>query len=85
MTHSQRDRLRIGMTYEELVRLLGPPTRVNEGSSLLRGETVLASQATRAAITNKRFCRWERPEATYDLTISNDRLESIYHISENSP
>lgn len=76
------DRLRVGMSYDEVVRLLGEPSKVNPGTEMLemgpRGMVVGASEETRAQFSRTKYCMWKRPEGTYLLTIEDGKLASIY-------
>lgn len=75
------DRLRVGMTYDEVVRLLGEPSGVNPGTEMLEtgpGGVVVASEKTRAQLSRTKYCMWKRPEGRYLLTIEDGKLVSIY-------
>ena len=75
------DRLRVGMTYEEVVKLLGEPSGANPGTEMLEtgpGGMVGASEQTRAQLSRTKYCMWKRPEDRYLLTIENGKLVSIY-------
>jgi hypothetical protein len=75
------DKLRVGMTYDEVVRLLGEPSGVNPGTEMLetgpRG-VVVASEKTRAQLSSTKYCMWKRPEGRYLLIIEDGKLVKIY-------
>lgn len=90
MAKDLRDKLRIGMHYDELVQLLGTPSHVEEGAKLFRGATIVASsisgaERTKSYLRGLCFCCWRRPEAEYYLTLSDGRLESIHQILPPMP
>jgi len=69
------------MSYDEIVRLLGEPSGVNPGTEMLEtgpGGMVVASEETRARLSRTKYCKWERPEGRYLLTIEDGKLASIY-------
>ena len=73
--------LRVGMTYEEVVRLLGEPSGVNPGTEMLEtgpGGTVVASEGMRSRLSHTKYCMWNRPEGRYLLTIEDGKLSDIY-------
>jgi|GEM_PF-2216770 len=66
--------LLIGMTWDELVSVLGPPTSILEGSALLRERgqgAVYASPSAISKVSGMLFCRWERADGVYELTVEN--------------
>jgi len=79
--NSLGDRLYVGMTYKEIIKLLGEPSKVNPGTEMLetgpRG-VVVASEKTRAQLSHTMYCMWKRPEGIYALTIVDGKLASIY-------
>ena len=75
------DKLRIGMTYKEIVKLLGRPKKVNPGTEMLEtglGGVVLASENTRAELSRTKYCMWKRKEGRYLLTIVDNKLSNIH-------
>ena len=86
MEGNLKDKLRVGMTYEELTEILGEPTHIKNGSSLLAGSgKVIASENTRAYLQGTLFCCWKRPEAEYYLTITKGKLSKIHSINPPIP
>ena len=81
-----RDKLRVGMAYDELVQLLGEPSAVDEGSRLLSGRgTFIGSERTKAYLMRTRYCCWRRTEAEYYLTVTDGKLASIHSIVPSNP
>lgn len=75
------DRLRVGMTYDEVVKLLGEPSGVNPGTEMFEtgpGGIVVASEETRGQLSRTKYCMWKRPEGRYLLTIEDGKLANIY-------
>jgi hypothetical protein len=75
------DRLCIGMPYDEIVRLLGEPGRINPGTEMLEigsGGRVVASDETRAKLSKTQYCLWMRPEGRYLLVLEDGKLARIH-------
>ena len=67
-----KDSLKLGMSYNEVVRILGKPTTVTDGSKILGGSgKVIASRKSVDLINAKKFYSWERPEGIYRLTLTD--------------
>ena len=67
-----KDSLKLGMSYNEVLRILGKPTTVTDGSKILGGSgQVIASRKSVDLINAKKFYSWERPEGIYRLTFTN--------------
>jgi len=81
MASDLRDKLHVGMSYSELVKLLGEPSGVNEGNNLLKGSGPrIVSESTQSYLGRTRYCCWRRPEATYYLNITDDKLSKVHSI-----
>jgi hypothetical protein len=81
MENTLRDKLRIGMTYEELVELLGEPTAVTSGDDVLDGAgRVVGSPKAISAIRGTSFPCWKREGAEYYLTLVDGKLARIHSI-----
>jgi hypothetical protein len=78
-----RQELRVGMTMDELVELLGPPKRARSGAELLgtfRNVSIMTSDAAGAfsRLGGRRYCVWERPEGRYQLIVEGGKLVKIH-------
>jgi hypothetical protein len=82
LNKTQYEKLRIGMYYEEIVEILGKPTKKNTSTEILPTErkTIFLNANDSGVIKGYLFCYWDRPEARYFLTIKDDKLASIYKI-----
>ena len=72
--------LHIGMPFDQIVRLLGKPDGVNQGTEMLEPNprhTVAASGPTRQRLARTQYCMWKRPEGTYLLVVEDGKLASI--------
>ena len=77
--------MQVGMSYEEIVNILGQPT-----ASMGGNEVVNATQNARAEIPgslvnmmgNKTFMEWDTPNGMYKLVIENNKLANIFMIPE---
>jgi hypothetical protein len=75
------EKLRIGMTMQELVQLLGQPSNTNPGNEILGGQVTGISTSPgdmRDQLSRTLFAAWNRPEGIYMLTLVDDRLDHIY-------
>lgn len=90
-TTGSKARLRIGMSLDELITLLGEPTGVRRGADLWGGEgTVVVvgshdapSDALPLLQKTDYMCR-RRPEADYYLNIVDGKLDEIHRIVEKA-
>ena len=79
------EQLQVGMTLDEIVRILGPST-----ASIGGGEVVSMTQDIGATtpgslgnmMVGKMFMEWDRPEGIYKLVIENDRLARIFTVPD---
>jgi hypothetical protein len=79
------EQLQVGMSLDEIVRILGPST-----ASIGGGEVVSMTQDIGATIPGalgnmmgcKTFMEWERPEGIYKLVIENNRLARIFTVPD---
>jgi hypothetical protein len=85
MTHKDiEDKLRIGMSYEELIELLGEPTYVTDSSDLFGGSErvkVVGSRRSLGLLAGTLWCGWKRDEAEYMVTVVDGKLASITSIT----
>ncbi len=80
-------RLRVGMSLNEIINVLGPPTGSMGGSDVLNqagNEGSNFSASIENMIGAKTFMNWDRPEGTYRLVIENGRLSQIYSAPEST-
>lgn len=78
---SKKVEIVIGMSYSEVLNILGEPTSINTGAEVLSGSgPVLGNPDTIRQIYDTIFCYWDRPEATYELTFTAKKLTSISRI-----
>lgn len=75
---SKKDRLRIGMSLDEIVALLGTPASSADASDVLAGAP--AGSPPRA-LNGRAWYTWRLPEGVYVLTIQDGRLAGI----QNAP
>jgi hypothetical protein len=68
------EQLHIGMSFDEIVELLGDPAGVNPGTD----HVVRASELTGEMLAGTMYCKWERPEGTYLLVVEAGRLARIH-------
>jgi hypothetical protein len=82
MANSWTKELRIGMSMEELVRLLGEPSGTNPGSTILEGADVVSFGGdlteAREQLRKTLYCVWRRPEGMYMLVLFDGRLSKIH-------
>lgn len=79
------EQLQVGMSLDEIVRILGPCT-----ASIGGGEVVSMTQDIGATIPGalgnimggKTFMEWDRPEGIYKLVIENNRLARIFTVPD---
>ena len=76
-----KDKLQVGMTYKELVGVLGEPTCSTDGAILLEGPAVFAmSDDAKAKIARTVYYKWSRPEGDYDLVVLDGRLSMVQSV-----
>ena len=78
---SLKKKLYIGMTYTDLVALLGEPS-CSTGGDLLLGGPFAMSDDIRGKLAKSVFYKWSRPEGDYDLTILDGRLSNITSVPD---
>jgi hypothetical protein len=72
------EKLYIGMSYDEVVAILGEPAARQGGDAMLgRYGKVSGSPRAVAAIGQQEFCIWLRGEGEYDLVFQNGKLMNI--------
>jgi hypothetical protein len=74
---SKKAQLVLGMTFSELVALLGQPSSSVSSEDLLRGATSIMG----APPVGRQWFTWKRPEGTYTLTVQDGKLANI----QNAP
>lgn len=71
-------RLYIGMTFDEVCCVLGPPDDTNSGADMFGAGTVLLSSvnpaAARSRLSATKFCAWRRAEGMYLLAFEHEML-----------
>lgn len=78
-------RIRIGMTFNEVCAVLGPPLGTTSGSEMLGGKGKVTGVfsdpygmvETRSKLFSKKYCLWQRPEGDYELVFEHERLTTI--------
>jgi hypothetical protein len=82
-----KNKLKIGMHYDQVIQILGLPTSESTGESEIlggSGPVIFTSSKGKSdtinTIMSTRFCYWDRPEASYNLTFTRGTLTSIYRI-----
>ncbi len=86
MPNSLKDQLRIGMTYDEIVELLGDPTSTRRASDVLKkwsGAALVAFDPR--DVSGLMYCCWKRKEAEYYLNIENGKLVKIDSVTPPVP
>lgn len=81
-TNRPQPRIHIGMTFNDVCAVLGPPTATNPGSEILGGSGKVVGVTTAPeAISDMRsklyfttYCLWRRPEGIYSLVIEYDKV-----------
>lgn len=79
---THKDKLRIGMYYEEIIEILGEPMKKNTLTEIvpIEGKTFFLNSNDNKIVNGYLFCYWNRPEARYSLTIKDGKLAQIYKI-----
>jgi len=84
-----KNKLKIGISYNEVIEILGNPTDTGTGESEILGGSgpVIGTFTSRKGmsdtlneIRSTSFCYWDRPEGTYNLTFTYGKLTNIYRI-----
>lgn len=73
-----RDTLRLGMSREELIELLGPPTVTKSLEEILSNKKFVVFDGSESGISGAECAIWDRPEGLYQLVIKEQKLTKIY-------
>lgn len=73
------EKLRVGMTMDEVCNILGPPSSQLGGGDLLgMFGSVSGSRSAISSASQRRYVVWRTPEGEYKLVFVGDQLVDIY-------
>lgn len=87
-SESQENRagqLQVGMSYEEIVSILGQPTASMRGNEVLDVTQNVGAEVSNSLANmtgTKTFMQWDTPEGIYRLVIENNILVNIFMVPE---
>lgn len=80
--------LHIGMTFDEVCRVLGPPDDTNAGANMFGAQTVFFSTGdpaeARSRLMATKYCAWRRAEGAYLLTFESEMLVKAFSAPEGA-
>lgn len=81
------EQLEVGMSLDEIVDILGPPT-VSMGGGEVVNMTQNVGASGSGSLVNmmggKTFTEWDKPEGIYKLVIENNRLARIFSVPDKT-
>lgn len=81
MGTSKRDRLHVGMSFDDVIAVLGQPDSSATNEDLVRG----AKRLIGSPRPGRSWYTWRRPEGTYTLTIQDGVLANIQNAPPSDP
>lgn len=72
-------KLRVGKSLNEIIAVLGPPSKQFSGGSVLsRFGSVSGSASSISSISERQYYVWNRPEGQWQLVFVGDKLDKIH-------